>query len=241
MLLSIPKLVLLPGMDGAGDLFAPFIAELGSGFETTVVRYPPDTIHSRHQLINLIQASVPNPEPFVLLAESYSTPLAIECAAADLPNLKALILCAGFATSPLRGLRRFFISLLSPLIFRIRIPAMAIRLLLVGANAPTTLVKEVSNVVSRVHPEVLTARIRDVLACDVRASAAHVRIPTLYIRAEQDRLVPLRCLQEIQDLVRGLTVESIPAPHLLLQCEPRNSSCLVEAFLEQLEKSAVVK
>ena len=35
------RLVLLPGLDGTGELFAPFIDALG-GFATQVVAYPPD-------------------------------------------------------------------------------------------------------------------------------------------------------------------------------------------------------
>jgi hypothetical protein len=45
-------------------------------------------------------------EPFVLLAESFSTPVAIRVAAENPTNLKGLILCAGFATSPVSGLPR---------------------------------------------------------------------------------------------------------------------------------------
>ncbi len=35
-------LVLLPGMDGTGCLFADFVSALGSEFETILVRYPSD-------------------------------------------------------------------------------------------------------------------------------------------------------------------------------------------------------
>ena len=35
-------LVLLPGMDGSGALFADFIAALGDGIAPLVLSYPPD-------------------------------------------------------------------------------------------------------------------------------------------------------------------------------------------------------
>src|SRR5690349_19305847 len=37
---KIVKLVLLPGMDGTGELFAPFLSALGSSWESLVFRYP---------------------------------------------------------------------------------------------------------------------------------------------------------------------------------------------------------
>jgi len=33
-------LVLLPGMDGTGNLFDPFISAFGSDFKTIIIRYP---------------------------------------------------------------------------------------------------------------------------------------------------------------------------------------------------------
>jgi surfactin synthase thioesterase subunit len=39
---TVPKLVLLPGMDGTSELFAPFIAALPKDFEPIPIRYPRD-------------------------------------------------------------------------------------------------------------------------------------------------------------------------------------------------------
>ncbi|MEZ5707665.1 MAG: hypothetical protein R3E56_22020 [Burkholderiaceae bacterium] len=36
-----PTLVLLPGMDGTGDLFKPFLAVMASAFDTLVIQYRP--------------------------------------------------------------------------------------------------------------------------------------------------------------------------------------------------------
>src|SRR5580692_9853251 len=105
-------------MDGTGNLFDGFIEALPREFETKTVRFPPDAIHSYGELFQIVQSAIPESDPFVLLAESFSTPLAIQCAAANPPNLKALVICAGFARSPARGPLRFVASHLAPHLFR---------------------------------------------------------------------------------------------------------------------------
>jgi pimeloyl-ACP methyl ester carboxylesterase len=115
------KLVLLPGMDGTGSLFADFVDALPKSFNAVTVRYPTEQCLSYSDLEDLVRAACPISGPFVLLAESFSTPLAIKYAATNPNNLEGVVLCAGFATSPVRGWRRFLGSLLAPLVFHIPI------------------------------------------------------------------------------------------------------------------------
>jgi pimeloyl-[acyl-carrier protein] methyl ester esterase len=65
-------------MDGTGKLFAAFVEALPSGFKTEVVRYPADRCLSFSDLIHLIESTARCSEPFVLVAESFSSPLAIK-------------------------------------------------------------------------------------------------------------------------------------------------------------------
>lgn len=135
------KLVLLPGMDGTGELLSEFAAALAGEFEVATERYPTERSLSYSELESFVRAVCPTSGPFVLLAESYSTPLAIKCAASKPENLEGLVLCAGFATSPMRGWRRFFGWLLAPLMFRIPLPNLAAKLWLVGPDAPPSLLE----------------------------------------------------------------------------------------------------
>ena len=66
------RLVLLPGMDGTGELFAPFIAALGSQFPVTIVRYPETQALDYAGLEAVARALLPVGSPFVLLGESFS-------------------------------------------------------------------------------------------------------------------------------------------------------------------------
>jgi pimeloyl-[acyl-carrier protein] methyl ester esterase len=227
------KLVLLPGLDGTGELFTDFVNALSGSFETVTVRYPADRFLSYSELASLIRNSCPPSERFVLLAESFSTPLAIQYAAANPTNLAALVLCAGFASSPVHGWRRLLGSLLTQIVFRIPLPKFAARYWLVGPSAPYSLLTSVRVAISSVKPNVLAGRFRAVIACDALAELEQIAVPILYIQAKQDRLVRASCLEEIRRIKPQLVVAILDGPHLLLQREPRKSARLVLEFVQQ--------
>src|SRR5438477_11217911 len=97
-------LVLLPGLDGTGSLFAPFVQSLNSHFTTAVVSYPRDKLLNYQQLIPKIREVIPWGEPYTLLAESFSGPLAMQFAAVQPEDLKAIVLAASFVNNPVHPL-----------------------------------------------------------------------------------------------------------------------------------------
>lgn len=228
------RLVLLPGMDGTGELFGPFVEALQGSFAATVVRYPTHVVLSYDELMAYVSSAIPSSEAFVLLAESFSTPLAIECAAANPPNLKALVICAGFARNPARDPFRFAASRLAPLLFRFRLPNFVLQLLLVGRGAAASMLNEVRVAISSVQSEVLSGRLRAVLRCDALAALSQIRVPILYIKATQDRLVPPSCLKEMRQIQPNSEVAIINGPHFILQREPHQAAEVVARFVRQL-------
>jgi pimeloyl-[acyl-carrier protein] methyl ester esterase len=230
----ITRLVLLPGMDGTGALFTDFVKTLPDAFDARAVRYPNDSFLPCSDLMTFVQSAAPESEQFVLVAESFSTPLAVQYAAMNPPNLMGLVICAGFVTSPVRGWKRFIVSLLAPVVFRLPFPGFATRFFLVGPDAAAPLIDAVRAATSSVRPNVLSGRLREVLACDARADLARVEVPILYLQAERDRLVSVSCLKEIQAIKRELEVVSIAGPHLILQREPERTAKAIARFMEQL-------
>ncbi|MEJ7807867.1 MAG: hypothetical protein WKG03_18345 [Telluria sp.] len=93
-------LVLLPGMDGTGDLFADFVRALGDAVVSLVVSYPAGEALDYAGLTEFARARLPRDRPFVLLGESFSGPVAIALAASRPPGLMALILSCTFARNP---------------------------------------------------------------------------------------------------------------------------------------------
>jgi len=227
------KAILLPGMDGTGELFSDFAKALAGTLETNVVQYPNNKILFYSELVSIVQTSTPASQPFVIIAESFSTPLAVQVAATKPSNLKALIICAGFITNPVQKIPRFICAFLAWILFHIPLPKFAIRYLLIGPKAPDSLLSAVREAISSVEPKVLSARIRAILACDARAELSQVDVPIIYIKAKQDRLVPNSCLDEILQIKPQTVVMVVDGPHLLFQRQPQRTAEVIIKFIQQ--------
>jgi pimeloyl-ACP methyl ester carboxylesterase len=222
-------------MDGTGELFAPFMSALPPAFKAIPIEFPRDKELTYPELADLVYSLLPGPEPFVLVAESFSSPIAVQVAARKSPNLQALILCAGFASSPIRGWRRRLLPLFGWPLRRVHPPSFFLRRWLVGQGAPDSLVKAVRNAVTSVRPEVLQARFKLTSTCDARAELAQVGVPILYLQADGDRVVPPRCLEEILRINPEIITATIEGPHLLLQTRPRQAVEVIVKFIEKHE------
>jgi pimeloyl-ACP methyl ester carboxylesterase len=137
------RMVLLPGMDGTGKLLLEFVHAPPARIRKEIPQYLTDVVLSYDQLAKMVRSMCEDSPPFVLLAESFSTPLAIRIAAENPANLRGLILCAGFVMSPARGVTRWLALALAPLLMRAALPEAAIRSRLVGRDASRSLVTTV--------------------------------------------------------------------------------------------------
>jgi len=230
----INRLVLMPGMHGTAELFSEFMSRIPEPKHIEALYYPTDVSLSYPQLLGLVHSFVPASDPYFLLAESFSTPLAIQFAATNPANLNGLILCAGFASSPLTGPSRFAASLLAPLLFRLPVFGFAMNFL-IGPHAPEPLQAAIRAAVASVKPRVLSARLRAVLSCDARQALSQVAVPLLYIQATEDKVVPKSCLAEIRRIKPDIRVAEVDGPHLILQREPKQSANIVAKFIEEFQ------
>jgi pimeloyl-ACP methyl ester carboxylesterase len=104
-IMSRTTLVLLPGLDGTGDLFAPVVNALGPSVPTQIVRYPLSDASDYATCEAIARASLPTDRSYVLLGESFSGPIAVSIAATAPPRLGGLILCSTFVCNPQPYLR----------------------------------------------------------------------------------------------------------------------------------------
>ncbi len=228
-----PRLILLPGMDGTGWLLENFAAALPPSLRPFVVRYPPTGCTSYNDVAEFLHSAGIDSEPFVLLAESYSSVAAITWAAANPPNLKALIICVGFATPPVRRLLRPISSLLTYVLFAIPRPSFITRRWTAGHDAPGELIQKLKKVRTTIPIETFAARIRAILHCDVRAELAKVRVPILFLHAKDDWLIDIAQLEEMRAIQPTAEVEIFPGPHLLLERHPKEAAARVARFVRE--------
>jgi pimeloyl-ACP methyl ester carboxylesterase len=222
-------LVLLPGMDGTGTLFDPFLAVLPPHIQPRVIAYPPDSVLGYADLERHVRAALPVDEPFVLLAESFSGPLGIAIAAAPPPGLRGLILCCTFARNPrprLAPLARIGDHL--PLT---ALPSTAMSFFLFGPFGTPPLRAALARALASVRPVVLRSRLLAIAAIDVTPALRRVAVPMLYLRALNDRLVPRAAGDVIRSNAPAIGLREMAGPHALLQASPVASFEAMRAFL----------
>ena len=227
------RLVLLPGMDGTGWLLENFLAALPNSLRPIIVRYPATGCTSYADVVEFLRSTGIDSEPFVLLAESYSSVVAITLAAAKPPMLKGLVLCVGFATPPLRPLLRPLSSLLTRVLFAIPRPSFITRHWTAGSDAPSELLQKLRRIKTEIPVETFAARIRAILHCDVRADLEKVSVPILLLQAKDDWLVGADKLEEMRAIQPGAEIEIFPGPHLLLERHPAEAADRVARFIRE--------
>lgn len=232
-------LVLLPGMDGTGTLFEPFAQVLAeqciSQFTVKIVRYPPTQPMDYTELEAYVRKQLPIADPYVILGESFSGPIAIALAANSSSQLKGLILCCSFAKNPypylpgVKGLiERLPIS---------KIPKSVLSYFLLGPFATDALRLALFQAVAQVSPIVFRARCRAVFTVDLSETVSAITTPILYLRASLDRVVPHSSSHYISLLNSRVQPVEIEAPHLLLQTVPEEAAQLIGNFVNRIISS----
>ena len=226
-------LVLLPGLDGTGMLFEPFVTALGSGCPVKIVRYPPDQPLAYAELQDVARAALPQDGPFVILGESFSGPIAVSLAASCPAQLKGLVLCCSFVRNPYP-----FTKILKPLVGLLPITsrsASVSRNFQLGRFATDALRSKLAEAIAGVSPAVIRARLREVIDVDVSARLATIGVPLLYLRASHDRLISRASSEIVSRLKPETRVIQFEAPHFLLQTVPAEAAKIVSAFVREVD------
>lgn len=228
---TTPTLVLLPGMDGTGMLFEPFLRALAPDLPVKVLRYPGQEALSYEALESFVLAALPPHAPLVLLGESFSGPLAASLAGRLGERVRGLILCCTFVQNPRPALAAFksLLKLVPPQALPTRLAAR----LLFGPYATPALRTSLHHALDQVSPAVLRARLEAVLAVDASAALASVKAPVLYLQASQDTLVPARAAQRALQACPAMQVIRLQGPHCLLQAAPVETAAVVAAFVRE--------
>ena len=226
-------LVLLPGLDGTGLMFKPFLAALPDSLIPQVVQFPGDQPLNYEELLALVMQALPRDRPFVLLGESFSGPLALRAAQQRPPGLRAVIVSASFIRNPIRHLPARARVLAQPLLIRLT-PFTLLRRLL-GRGAPIALTTRAREAMAKVSPAVFAARLRAVLTLDAGVALKDCPVPVLYLQARQDALIRPHNLRGMLQLRPDLEVAIIPGPHWLLQSQPEQAVNAMLAFLQRHE------
>jgi pimeloyl-[acyl-carrier protein] methyl ester esterase len=225
------ELVLIPGMDGTGRLFAPFLTAMGNTMPTRVLPYADRGAAGYERLADELAPHLPS-SPFILLGESFAGPLAILLAAKRPPGLSGLILAATFARSPRPWARR--LSPVLPLVSMTRAWAHASLPFLIGNRAPVELKRTYIEAVSGIDSAALRTRLSATLDVDVSTELAGIGVPILCIRASRDIVVPRDASRHIAAIRPDAIVAVVDGPHCILQANPRHAADHIRAFVGRI-------
>ncbi len=226
------ELILLPGLDGTGRLFAPLMESLaGCGVSARVIGYPTHDALDYVALERHVRAELPESSAFVLLAESFSGPIALRIGAAPPDNMKGVILSTTFAARPT--------SLLGPLSgclwwARVRPPMFLLDWFLLGRWSNETLRSELAAALADVPVSVLSRRAFEALHVDAVEASMGQKRPAMILWAKQDRLLSANARRQLANALQTAQTRVVEGPHLLLQTQPRLCAELIAEFMQTL-------
>ena len=230
------ELVFLPGLDGTGLSYEPLGKVMPKEITVTIVSYPSHARLSFQQLVESAYDQIPHDKPLVLIAESFSGPIAVRLVATKRVVVKGIVFCASF----MKFERPFLITLsgIVPLSFLLKPPLPNFVFPILCGKGPA--LKELSPVFRKIErqldPKVLSHRIRMLRSIDVRAESHAIRAPCCYIQALHDRLVPASSVLSFVEHLPGITIKKIEGPHGILQAKPQECAGIITEFVMNISK-----
>ncbi len=224
-----PNILLLPGMDGTGELLQDLRKVLSASHEVQVVAYPKSQPLDYNQLTNFVMEQAPN-ERFVVLGESFSGPIAIEVAIQRKELVAGLILASSFARHPLPSP----LASIAKLLDLSWIPRSIIEAALLGSAGTSEDKTALARVLSHIPRDIMRVRMVEALRVDKLNRLGEVHCPTLCLAGRLDRLIRQKSMREIKAALPNCQICIFDAPHMLLQTHTSEAADVINQFCEQL-------
>lgn len=206
--------ILLPGLHGSTALYDALVASAPPWARCRALPLPDDGAQGFDAIAERLAPALRPLEGFVLLAESFSGPVAARLTRMLAGRVGLLVLCNPLTVAPLRPPAR----LTARLIRSGLAPAWAVAFAMCGSDA--ALGRLILRETRRLPLPTLQAR----LATALRASGAditdHVAAPLLAILGTNDRLLPAATSRSLLSAVPNSRIAELPAPHLVAQTMP---------------------
>jgi len=220
-----PEIVLLPGLDGTGDLFDRVVKFLMADLDVTVVRYPPDPTLGYAGYVELVRNKIGG-RPVYVLGESFSGPVAVLVATQLRNQIKGVILVATFVKNPWPSWLIRAAAHGDPQ----KTPRWLRDAILMQPYGDPQLASKLDQIVRDLPRAVRNARLRAISGVDVRPDFVRLRCAVLALHGRGDWLVPLSLMQRAVRDKGGARMIVIPAPHMLLQTRPEEAAAEIVHF-----------
>jgi pimeloyl-ACP methyl ester carboxylesterase len=223
----------MPGIDGTGLSFEPLEQVLPKDVHVKVIQYPTDRLLSFEETLQCARDQIqPDQEDMIVIAESFSGPVAVALVGSGQLKAKCLILCSTFAKPPRPVLLKILIYLPLELLIRLPFPRFLLKHVVEGGEEATDLFLALWQRVKTLVPaKTLVHRLKVISQVDVRGWLPKLTIPCCYIQATSDRTVPASSLFDFTETISDLRVKRIKGPHFILQAQPQAAVTAIEKFV----------
>ena len=223
-------LVLLPGLDGTEVFFRPLMERLPATFRPLALNFPDAGPHDYRTLLHWVRRELEDAPPYVVLASSFSGPLAVMLAAAEPRKVRDIILAATFVSSPSRRLAHVRFAVRTPLVavlrFARRLPFWTLR------PRRDTLRIAKQETWSRVSAHSLASRARAALAADMRETLRRCGQPLLCVTYDADDVVPPWCADDIRRHCIHARRVTLHGGHLAMFSDPGPLAAEIARFVD---------
>lgn len=218
---------LLPGLHGTPELFQPIAKRLEQDYPVECVSYPQELPQTYEQLTDWLINTIDWNKPRILVAESFSGPLALNMAAEFPYSVEGVVLAASFCASP--STPSLALLPLRPLMM-MRPPKAAIRHFLLDEDTSANEVSALQKTVADIPSRVLSERIRSILSLEASDCPSLNNTPMLILQASNDNMVPWATQNQLCMHYEHAVTHWIESPHLLLQTCPKECHALISHF-----------
>jgi pimeloyl-ACP methyl ester carboxylesterase len=212
-------LVLIPGLDGSGTFFEPFLERYGRA-HAQVIPLPQSGPQDYVALTEYVSQRLPENKDYVLLGESFGGAIAADLALRGLPRLKGVVFVAAFLSPPAWWATLLGLVLPLETVIPTRLGRMMLRLLLAGPRASAETIGWVQSVVGATPARIIKARIRAIRA--MPKPRGKTAIPALYLCATRDNLIAARKFAEFSRHFSDIKLVKMESPHLILPSRPED-------------------
>ena len=153
-------LVLVPGLDGTGELFKPILKIIPKELNTLIIRYPKNKILTFKEIVEVAKKQIPENKSIIILAESFAGPVVLNLLKNYKFDVKKVIFCSTFSVSPRKKLLTLLKAIPLNSLLHLSIPNYLLKTFCVGKDASTELLDLVREAIKIVKPAVLASRLR---------------------------------------------------------------------------------
>lgn len=223
------KLVLLPGMDGTGHLFKDFIR--ASPLDCLVLSLPESGEQSHEALSEIMVNKLPT-DTYALVAESFSGGLVPYLIQGARVKPQAIIFVASFLHSP----RPLLTKSLSYLPWKMLLKTPGAKWIVKHwcmNQSSANQFQQLWTLLCGMDMNLIKRRLLAIRKMDI--AEYKTDIPTLYLIAAQDNLVPYCLSNKLIQCFSRLKVLSIDGPHFLMQTKPEECAKEIVTFIKEIE------